>query len=527
MYHYFGFPNDDYFVLFILGMVLILFVIRLIVSLLILKFQQTVSFDASLEFTGMMSRAFFLKNILDIKKTTIGELDKEIRFLPLQFTNFILMPLSMIVSEIIVMSIILSGIILFKFKLFLMLLVTIFPLVGISYSLIRRKIQNLGIQLNNASALSFNHSREMIGGYADIKMQDKSSFFINRLLNAINQYNAIQIKINIYQQIAPKLLEWSALFSVVLIYLYATVFNETKSEIIVVLAVYLASAYRLLPSLNRINSSLLLIKQYEFILDIFEKSKKKLEIEKLLSDNHHNPIWLQHQITLDKIYLSYSEKSNKYVLSGISITIKKGEVIGIVGQSGSGKTSLVYIISGLLPPTKGKILVDDVEINSSNTHKWQKNIAFVYQDIFIINGTVLDNIVFGEEEQNININKVSECLKSVQLYDFVQQLPQGIHTPVGENGGHLSGGQKQRLIIARALYRDASLIIMDEATSALDEQTQESVIQSVYQISKEKNITVILIAHRLSSLKYCNKIIHLENGTITKETSYKEILSKS
>ncbi|GAB4203556.1 MAG: hypothetical protein Fur0023_10520 [Bacteroidia bacterium] len=472
-----------------------------------------------------MSRAFFLKNILDIKKTTIGELDKEIRFLPLQFTNFILMPLSMIVSEIIVVGIILLGIILFKFKLFLMLLVTIFPLVGISYSLIRRKIQNLGIQLNNASTLSFNHSREMIGGYADIKMQDKSSFFINRLLNAINQYNSIQIKINIYQQIAPKLLEWSALFSVVLIYLYAIVFNETKSEIIVVLAVYLASAYRLLPSLNRINSSLLLIKQYEFILDIFEKSKKKLKIELSASDEPRTPIHFQQQITLDKICLSYSDKSDKYVLSELSLSIKKGEIIGIVGPSGSGKTSLVYLISGLLPPTKGKILVDDIEINSSKTHEWQKNIAFVYQDIFIINSTVLDNIVFGEDEQNINITKVWECLKSVQLYDFVQQLPQGIHTPVGESGGHLSGGQRQRLVIARALYRDASLIIMDEATSALDEQTQESVIQSVHQIAKEKNITVILIAHRLSSLKYCTKIIHLENGTITKETSYREIIS--
>lgn len=523
LYNALNFSDTDYFVLFILSAVLMLFLFRMLISLVIFRFQQSVSFDISAEFTEMMGNVFFLKNILDIKKTTIGELDKEIRFLPLQFANFILMPLGMVLSEWIVISVILIGIISFNMKLFIMLMLTIFPIVSVFYYLTRKKIQHYGLSLNNASTLTFNHSREMINGYADIKMQQQSGYFIKRLLQSTRHHNSIQIKINTYQQIIPKILEWSALLSVILIYMYAVLFKENKSEIIVILAVYLASAYRLLPSLNRINSSLLLIKQYEFIIDLFEKAKKQLKLQ--IPHSNLSPLPFQEKITLKNVCLSYSDNKDECVLKNISFTINKGEVVGFTGKSGAGKTSLMYVISGLLPATSGEIIVDNALITTQNLPAWQKHIAFVYQDIFLINGNILDNIAFGEEKANIE--KVWECLKAVQLNEFVKSLPQDIHTPVGESGGYLSGGQKQRLVIARALYRNASVIIMDEATSALDESTQESVMQAIADIAHTHHLTVLLIAHRFSSLKYCNKIICLENGTVSKEVNYKELMSET
>lgn len=526
IYQALHFSNTDYFVLFILLVVLLFFLIRLVVSLFILKYQQNASFDASAEFTELMSHGFFLKNILEIKRTTIGELDKEIRFLPLQFSNFILMPLSVILSELVVMGIILAGIISFNVKLFVLLLFTIFPLVSVFYFLVRKRIQHFGIELNNTSTQTFNHSREMINGYADIKMQDQSKYFINRLIKSIIQHNQIQIKINIYQQIIPKILEWSALLSVFLIYFYTIFFNQEKSEIIVILAVYLASAYRLLPSLNRINSSLLLIKQYEFIIDIFENTKKKLEkLNK--TETNQSLVTCNNKLALDNICLSYSNDENEYVLKNISLSIKKGDILGIVGKSGAGKTTLVYLIAGLLPPTKGFLKVDDTYIDEHNLSNWQKQIAFVYQDIFLINGNILNNIAFGIDENEVDTNKLWQCLKDVQLDEFVKSLPQDIYTPVGESGGYLSGGQKQRLVIARALYRNASLIIMDEATSALDENTQESVMKAIQQIAKAHRLTILLIAHRISSLKYCDKIIYLENGSIVKESNYQQLIENN
>ncbi len=523
LYRYLSFSSKDTFVLFILFSVLLLFLFRMLFALLVLKYQQKVGFGVANECVNLMGCVFFLKNILEIKQTTIGELDKEIRFLPLQLVNFVLLPLGIIVSEIVVIVVILLGIISLNIKLFLVLTLTLFPLISFFYWLIRKKNQHLGLELNAAATLSFNYSRELINGYADIKLQNKSSFFISRLLKSMQQYNAIQIKTNLYQQITPKLLEWSALLLVIMIYVYAIVNKESKGELLLLLAVYIAAAYRLLPSLNRINSSLLLIKQYEFILGIFEKSKKQLQQQEQVIKNSDTKLTFNKHVLLDNVSLSYSSDSNKLVLKSINLRIQKGEIIGLIGKSGSGKTSLVYTLAGLLPITQGKIWVDATEINNQRLHLWQRKIAFVYQDIFLMNGTILSNIVFGEEEDKVNLNKVWDCLKSVQLEGFVNSLSQGIYTPIGENGGYLSGGQKQRLVIARALYRDVSLIIMDEATSALDEATQESVMHSLYETAKKCSLTLVLIAHRMSSLKYCNRVIHLENGQVSRELSYQDL----
>lgn len=522
LYKYLKFSNPDYFVLFILIAVLLLFLFRMFLSVLIFRFQQSNIFKASVELSKVMSENFFLKNILEIKKTTIGELDKEIRVLPNQFSNFILMPLIMIISEIIVIGIILFSIISFNFKLFILLLISIFPFVFIFNKILRRKVEYLGIELNQFSTQSFNHSRELISGYADIKMQNQSNYFIQKLIKSLNSYNDVQIKINTFQQISPKLLEWSALLSVVIIYLFAIQNQESKSDIVVILAVYMAAAYRLFPSLNRINSSMILIRQYEFILDIFYNAK--MNLQKYQHNFSPQNIHFEKKISLKNIGLSYSNDASNFVLKNIHLQIHKGEILGLVGSSGSGKTSLVYIISGLLPPTNGKLLVDNIEITSENLNTWQKNIAFVYQDIFLINGSILDNITFGDDKPDID--RVWECLKSVQLDEFVKSLPDTIHTPVGESGGYLSGGQKQRLVIARALYKKVSLIILDEATSALDEHTQESVVKNIHQLSKQNALTVILIAHRLSSLKYCDKIIQLKDGEIVGEYTYKQVLEQ-
>ncbi len=528
LYNTLNFSNTEQFILFALILVLILFLLRLFLFLIILKFQQKISFDAGLELMQMTANAFYIKNILEIKRTTYGELDKEIRTLPFQFINFILMPIGLIASELIVIIIIMTGIISFNFQLFFMLLMTVFPFVILFNWFIRKKIQNFGIELNQFIGENSNLSREMISGYADIKMQNKVVYFVRRLKESIKKYNHIQIRINIYQQTTTKLLEWSALLSILLIYVYALVFKESKTEIIMVLAIYLAAAYRLLPSLNRINSNLLLIRQYEFILDIFEKTKKQLQkhqTEKQPSEQP--PILFKQHIELKDICLSYLDTEDQMVLLNINLKINKGEIIGLAGKSGAGKTSLVYVISGLLPPTSGKIIIDHQAINATNIHQWQKHIAFVYQDMFLLNGSILNNIAFGEEEKNIDLAKAWECLKAVQLDDFVKNLPHTIQTSIGESGGYLSGGQKQRLVIARALYRNASLIIMDEATSALDEKTQESVMNAIYHIAHQYQLTVILIAHRISTLKYCNRIFYLENGAISKTISYQDLLEQN
>ena len=212
-------------------------------------------------------------------------------------------------------------------------------------------------------------------------------------------------------------------------------------------------------------------------------------------------------IKIDKISFNY-EENQAFILKNFDFEIKKGEKIVIKGETGSGKSTLVNIISGLFKPTKGKILVDGILINSENLKNWQKNISIVPQTVFLNDSTILENIAIAETEDEINLEKVKNSAKIAHIDEFINSLPNNYHQRVGERGVILSGGQRQRIGIARALYRGSNLIILDEPTNALDYETETLVMDSITNLSKE--ITLIMISHSNSSLKYFDKIIDLD-----------------
>jgi len=213
------------------------------------------------------------------------------------------------------------------------------------------------------------------------------------------------------------------------------------------------------------------------------------------------------KIELKNVSFSYEE--NKDILKDINLIIKKGEKVGIVGESGSGKSTLVDLIIGLYKPKKGKIFIDNVELNEKNLKSWRKKIGYIPQNIYLFDGTVAENVAFGED---FDENRVKEVLKLANILDFLEKNHQGIYTRVGENGVKLSGGQKQRVAIARALYNNPEILVLDEATSALDNETEKKIMDEIYKIGKNK--TMIIIAHRISTLDRCDRIIKLENGKI-------------
>jgi ATP-binding cassette subfamily B protein len=192
--------------------------------------------------------------------------------------------------------------------------------------------------------------------------------------------------------------------------------------------------------------------------------------------------------------------------------IKKGDRIGFIGKTGSGKSTLLDILMALLEPTSGLIEVDGIKISLKNIRGWQTNIAHVPQSIYLADLSVLQNIAFGIENDQIDLDRVKSCAKYAQLDELIESWPNKYQTHVGERGVQLSGGQRQRIGIARALYKQANIIIFDEATSALDSETEESIINAIE--SLDRGLTIIMVAHRLSSLRNCCKIIELENGKI-------------
>ena len=227
---------------------------------------------------------------------------------------------------------------------------------------------------------------------------------------------------------------------------------------------------------------------------------------------------------LSNVSYTYRGQSEP-TINNINVHFQKGKRIGIVGKSGSGKTTLIKLIISLIYPSKGELRIDRNLIDRFNAHLWKMNIALISQDIFLIDGTISENIAFGHNEIDVNIDKVKECIKRAQLEKYITSLPNGIQTEVGERGIQLSGGQKQRIGIARAIYNDAEFLIMDEATSALDKINEKKIIEEI--VSNNTKLTVIMIAHRITTLKDFDLIYVMASGKITEQGTYKNLIANS
>jgi len=235
------------------------------------------------------------------------------------------------------------------------------------------------------------------------------------------------------------------------------------------------------------------------------------------------PIPFEKEIKLTNLNFRYKEDS-PWVLKNINFSLEKGARIGFIGVTGSGKSTLLDIIMGLLPPTNGELIIDQQPINSQNRRAWQAHIAHVPQNIFLSDSSIEENIAFGIAKEQIDHQRVKKAAQQAQISELIEQWKEGYQTFVGERGIRLSGGQRQRIGIARALYKKANVLIFDEATSALDNETEREVMEAIEALGKE--VTVLIIAHRLTTLKECDKIVKLDKNHAVHIGSYQEMINE-
>ena len=352
---------------------------------------------------------------------------------------------------------------------------------------------------------------EGLSGIKEILVLGRQDFFQKNLFQLNKVKASLNVKAMTIRQVPRYYLELLSVISLVCFILILLTSGQSLSEIIVVLGVFVGATFRILPSINRILSSMQNIKFYYSSVDIIINEFKTIKNKKLKSEiNFNEKLNFLDKIELKEISFSYDGK--KQILNNINLDIKKGEKIGIIGSSGAGKTTLINILVGLINPSNGQIFIDKHELNQKNINDWKSKIGYVPQDVYLIDDSIRSNIALGIESKMISDHEIQSSLLQSQLKDFIDTLPMKDYAHVGERGVQLSGGQRQRIGIARALYNNCEILVLDEATSALDTKTEFDFMESVNSLKGEK--TIIIITHRISTIENCDKIFKIEKGVL-------------
>ena len=349
---------------------------------------------------------------------------------------------------------------------------------------------------------------EALGNIREVKIFNIPSFFSEKL--RIKNFNKTELTYfqNTLIQSPRFYLELVSVIGLSLFIISFILQDKNIVELISVIGVFVAGSFRVIPSLNRLIQARQQIKYHDNTLDLIFNELQIVDnqqVDQIKEDK--NILSFESKLELKNISFKYTQ-GDKYVLKDLNFKIHNGESVGVIGKSGSGKSTFVDILSGLLFPLKGDILIDNQHLNSTNFSNWKNLIGYVSQTTNLIDDTIISNVAFGDKRPNLV--QVKSVLKDSQLYQFVKSLPEGMETKIGEKGVMLSGGQIQRLAIARALYKNPKILILDEATSSLDNITEKKLIQSINNLKRK--VTILMIAHRLTTLSNCDRIYELSNN---------------
>tara|TARA_B110000008_G_C16977900_1_gene566855 strand:- start:97 stop:1887 length:1791 start_codon:yes stop_codon:yes gene_type:complete len=524
IYMYFKFVNTNDF-LVVLGVIVILLLVfsNAITAFTVWQLtsfanNQSHSLSVNL-FNSYLSSSyeFFLNNNSStLEKNVVSEVFRAVSgvMLPL----LLLAVKSIIVLFILVLLMVVNPFITFT---------AIFILGGL-YLLMYRFIRNYLIQIGEsfieADSNRYKFVGESLNGIKNIKLNGNELEFVERYSKPSKLHAKFATQNSLITQMPRYLVETISFSGIVGLIVYFIYQGDGAEDVIPLISIFALAAYRIAPAIQQIYHSFSQIKYTLPAMNLlFSDIKPTYEN---MSDDPINKDSLKFKksMALNNIGFKYLN-SDRNSLSNINVEIAANTTIGIVGETGSGKTTLVDLILGLIVPSSGNILIDGNILDKKNLKQWQNNIGYVPQDIFLLDDSITRNIAFSASEESIPIEVIKFVCKIAGISEFIELLPDGYETVVGERGAKLSGGQIQRIGIARALYKNPSVIVFDEATSALDNITEKVVMEAVNNLSHKK--TIIMISHRISSIRNCDIIHLMDNGSIVDSGSYDELMVSS
>ena len=460
---------------------------------------------------------FLNKNSSDFGKNILSEVTSLI--------HNVLIPTISLIAHSVVTIVMLTLVVIVDPELAFNVGLVLFLSYGVTFYLIKKYLSSIGVERAIANQDRFKGFNEAFGAIKELKFYGLEKNYIERFSGSAEIFAKNNSIAQTFAQIPRYIIEAVAFGGMIILVLFLMNKRGDFSQIISYIALYAFVGYRLIPATQSIYNSIAIIRfSQPFLRNLHNEymTLKKTEVKKIFL---LQPISLSKLIDLRDVSYSYPG-STILTLKNINIQITAFSKVGIVGSTGSGKSTLIDLILGLLEINKGTIRVDENIINKQNIRSWQESISYVPQQIFLSDASIAENIAFGQDIKNIDLEAMEEAAKIANLHEFVSnELPKNYKTLVGERGVRLSGGQRQRIGIARAFYNKPKILILDEATSALDTPTEKKVMDNIQNL-KDK-ITIIIVAHRLSIVKICKKIFILEKGEIKCQGTYEELIANN
>ena len=488
------------------GAVLLFVLLKNALVAFLARVQSRYQLEIYREFSRRMFANYYHRGLLFLKGKSSVQLGHEVNYVCYMFSSCVLAPVFCMAGEAVLVLLMVTALIVWEPLAGFLLCASFLPLTGLYVGLVRKRLRRYGMEELEARRKQSRTVVEAYRGYAELEIARAFHTSLASFDQGMEFIVHNRLRMEVYQLFPFFLSEVAVVAGLALL------IGTGSGDLGLVSGVFAVAAFRLIPAVRAVLNSWVTLQNASHTITVVKEGiSDKLQ----QGTQNQTPFTLKQNIELQK--LSFAFPDGHTLFSNLTLSISCGERIGVRGASGSGKSTLFNLMLGFFPPTSGEILIDGRKLTSTNRSEWHKLVGYVPQEIFIIEGTLADNIALGQTQ--VDHIKMIQVLEQVQLKEWANELPQGLDTPLGEYGSRLSGGQKQRIGIARALYKEAEVLFFDEATSALDNKTEQEINHALETLSlQHRELTLIIIAHRESSLAFCDRIFDLDSGNIyTKE----------
>ena len=507
LYDWGGFATDQQFIVATCVVVVAVIALKQACNLLMQRVQRRYVVQLYKYFSVKVFRNYHDRGLAFLKRQNTAILSRNVNFICYNLVMGVISPTISIISEILLLGLLLAALMWYNALIALLAVAAFIPLSWIYIVLLRGKLRDYGQLENEARRQQAKAVVETFRGYADIEINNAFPTMQRRFEQSLDTIAGIKTRTDVIGAMPSIITEMSVALAMVALILLGTATSRPDTSLI--FGVFAVAAIRILPTVRAIMAQWWQIRYNYYCIDVVHEGLR--EADTIENDTLIERLEFRSAIEVRGLSFRFDDAdADQWTLRDIDLTIRKGEKIGIRGTSGAGKTTLFNLLLGFLTPTEGEITIDGKKLDHTLSRRWQTSIGYVSQSVYIEDSTIASNIALGVDPDKIDRERLADVIRRARLEEFVGQLSNGADTPIGECGNRLSGGQRQRIGIARALYKQADVLFFDEATSSLDDRTEQEINLAIEQLSREQSaLTIVVIAHRSTSLEYCDRIIEI------------------